>query len=187
MKHTAETSNALRSAERHAREREALQCIETLLEELSTYSAAIPAQRIVEGQEVLLDVSLNGLRCVVLRSAADALRVKLSPREQEIARMVAKGYPNKTIAAVLEISTWTVNTHLRRMFAKLGVHSRAALIAKWLGGKAAAGSTRILEAKRDVVVGEKSGHQLLESPPTAPEIETQRADERPRRERPSLE
>ena len=187
MKHTGETPNALRSAERHAREREALRCIETLLEELSTYSAAIPAQRTVEGQEVLLDVSLNGLRCVVLRSAADAQRVKLSPREQEIARMVAKGYPNKTIAAVLEISTWTVNMRRRCVFAKLGVHSRAALIAKWLGGKAAAGSTRMSEAKRDAVVGEKSGHQPLESPPVASEIGVKSTDEQVQRERPPLE
>ena len=41
-----------------------------------------------------------------------------------------KGYPNKTIAAVLEISTWTIGTHLRRMFAKFGVNSRAAMVAQ---------------------------------------------------------
>ena len=46
--------------------------------------------------------------------------------------MVAKGYPNKTIAGVLEISSWTVCTHLRRMFAKLGVSSRAAMVAKMM-------------------------------------------------------
>jgi DNA-binding CsgD family transcriptional regulator len=56
----------------------------------------------------------------------------LSPREQEIARMVARGYPNKTIARVLDISTWTVGTHLRRMFAKLSVGSRAAMVARLL-------------------------------------------------------
>jgi len=56
----------------------------------------------------------------------------LSPRELEIARMVAKGYPNKTIAAVLDISAWTVCTYLRRMFAKLSVSSRAALVARLL-------------------------------------------------------
>jgi DNA-binding CsgD family transcriptional regulator len=44
--------------------------------------------------------------------------------------MVARGYPNKTIAAVLDISTWTVGTHLRRIFAKLGVTSRAAMVAR---------------------------------------------------------
>jgi DNA-binding CsgD family transcriptional regulator len=46
--------------------------------------------------------------------------------------MVAKGYPNKTIASVLDISSWTVASHLRRVFAKLGVSSRAAMVARLL-------------------------------------------------------
>jgi DNA-binding CsgD family transcriptional regulator len=54
----------------------------------------------------------------------------LSPREREIARMVAKGYTNKTIAAVLEISSWTVDTHIRRIFGKVGVRSRSAMVAQ---------------------------------------------------------
>jgi DNA-binding CsgD family transcriptional regulator len=58
--------------------------------------------------------------------------VRLSPREQEIVRMVAKGHPNKIIADVLNISSWTVCTHLRRIFAKLGVGSRAAMVAQLL-------------------------------------------------------
>jgi hypothetical protein len=33
------------------------------------------------------------------------------------------------IASVLDISCWTVGTYLRRMFAKVGVCSRAALVA----------------------------------------------------------
>ncbi len=46
--------------------------------------------------------------------------------------MVAQGYPNKTIAAVLEISSFTVSSYLRRIFAKLGVNSRAAMVAQAL-------------------------------------------------------
>jgi len=52
--------------------------------------------------------------------------------------MVAEGYPNKTIAAVLDISSWTVCTHMRRMFAKLNVRSRAAMVAKLLEERSAA-------------------------------------------------
>jgi DNA-binding CsgD family transcriptional regulator len=59
-------------------------------------------------------------------------QISFSPREREIARMVAIFHPNKMIAAVLEISSWTVWTHLRRIFAKLGVSSRAAMVARMM-------------------------------------------------------
>jgi DNA-binding CsgD family transcriptional regulator len=90
--------------------------------------AASPQGLELQGMDVVLDVTVGEQRILVLRAGHPQEDVKLSPREREIARMVAKGYPNKTIAAVLDISTWTVGTHLRRMFAKLGVHSRAAMI-----------------------------------------------------------
>jgi DNA-binding CsgD family transcriptional regulator len=87
-------------------------------------------------ERVILDLVVDNLRCVLIQRPAPSLlvppAVTLSPREQEIARMVAKGYPNKTIAAVLDISAWTVSSHLRRIFAKLGVASRAAMVARLL-------------------------------------------------------
>ena len=85
-----------------------------------------------DSTRVVLDVEQDGIRCVVLCREQKTARETplLSPREQEIARMVARGFPNKAIAVVLEISAWTVGTYLRRMFAKLGVTSRAAMIAK---------------------------------------------------------
>lgn len=77
---------------------------------------------------VLLDVVLKDVRCVLVRQQ-DTLEVRLSPREQQIARMVASGRTNQAIAAALEISVWTVSTHLRRIFAKLAVSSRAEMVA----------------------------------------------------------
>jgi two-component system, NarL family, nitrate/nitrite response regulator NarL len=87
-----------------------------------------------DAREVILDMEVDGVRCLLVRLPPKPPRaqVMLSPREQEVARMVAKGYPNKTIAAVLDISSWTVGTHLRRIFAKLGVGSRAAMVAHLL-------------------------------------------------------
>jgi DNA-binding CsgD family transcriptional regulator len=84
------------------------------------------------GEEVLLDVQVDGVRGLLMRLPPQPSRLALviSPREGEIARMVARGYPNKTIAGVLEISTWTVGTYLRRIFAKLNVGSRAAMVAR---------------------------------------------------------
>jgi DNA-binding CsgD family transcriptional regulator len=84
-------------------------------------------------EEVLVDAEVDGSRYLLLRMPKPkASRVRLSPREQEIVRMVAKGHPNKVIADVLNISSWTVCTHLRRIFAKLGVGSRAAMVAQLL-------------------------------------------------------
>jgi two-component system nitrate/nitrite response regulator NarL len=84
-------------------------------------------------EEVLVDTEVNGSRYLLVRMPKiNRIRVQLSPREQEIGRMVAKGHPNKVIADVLNISSWTVCTHLRRMFAKLGVGSRAAMVAQLL-------------------------------------------------------
>jgi DNA-binding CsgD family transcriptional regulator len=79
---------------------------------------------------VILDVEVDGVRCLLLR--VPEAQAPLSPRETEIARMVAKGYPNKTIASILDISSWTVASHLRRVFSKLGVSSRAAMVARLL-------------------------------------------------------
>ena len=41
---------------------------------------------------------------------------------------------NKVIADVLDVSLWTVGTHLRRIITKLGVNSRAEMVAHVLGG-----------------------------------------------------
>ena len=54
----------------------------------------------------------------------------LSPRELEVARLIASGLPNKLVAHQLNISNWTVCTHLRRTFSKLGVTTRAAMVAR---------------------------------------------------------
>lgn len=82
---------------------------------------------------VLLDVVLGDVRLLALRLRRPSPISLLSPREQEIARMVAQGYANKTIASVLEISTWTVASHLRRIFVKLQVSSRAAMATSLSG------------------------------------------------------
>ena len=44
-----------------------------------------------------------------------------------VTRLVAAGLTNKEVAARLYLSPHTVNTHLRHVFAKLGVANRAGL------------------------------------------------------------
>lgn len=53
----------------------------------------------------------------------------LSRREQEIVQLVASGHADKSIAQQLGISPHTVNTHIRRIFGKLGVNNRAEMVA----------------------------------------------------------
>lgn len=54
----------------------------------------------------------------------------LSPREREVAAMVARGYSSKEIARRLRISPYTVQDHLDHAAEKVGVRGRRALLAK---------------------------------------------------------
>jgi two-component system, NarL family, nitrate/nitrite response regulator NarL len=92
-----------------------------------------PAEYLVGGssKQIVFDIDVDGDRYILTRTAqAEDTGFSLSPREREIVRMVARGHQSKVIAAVLNISSWTVCTHMRRIFAKLGVSSRAAMVAK---------------------------------------------------------
>jgi DNA-binding NarL/FixJ family response regulator len=52
----------------------------------------------------------------------------LTERELQIATLIASGHSNKQAANQLRISEWTVSAHLRRIFIKLNVDSRAAMV-----------------------------------------------------------
>jgi DNA-binding NarL/FixJ family response regulator len=54
----------------------------------------------------------------------------LTTREQEIVRLVVDGRSNDEIGAALGIATKTVEGHLRRVFERLGIDSRAELSAR---------------------------------------------------------
>jgi len=55
---------------------------------------------------------------------------ELSRRELEVATLIARGLTNRSIAASLVISEWTVDTHVRHILTKLQVRSRAQ-VAAW--------------------------------------------------------
>jgi DNA-binding NarL/FixJ family response regulator len=54
----------------------------------------------------------------------------LSPREREITELVAEGLTNRQIGARLFLSEKTIETHLTRVFQKLGLRSRAQVAAQ---------------------------------------------------------
>jgi len=58
-------------------------------------------------------------------SAPPATRTTpLTPREQEIAALLARGYTNRQLAETLVLSEQTVETHVKRILGKLELHSR---------------------------------------------------------------
>ena len=59
----------------------------------------------------------------------------LSTREIEVMSLIAGGHTNGEIAAHLFLAEKTVKNHVRRIYSKLGVHTRPAAIAHWLSGR----------------------------------------------------
>jgi DNA-binding NarL/FixJ family response regulator len=57
----------------------------------------------------------------------------LTPREGEVAALVATGLTNKEIASKLGISLHTVKDHVHRILEKSGLPSRAAIAAAVMG------------------------------------------------------
>ena len=60
----------------------------------------------------------------------------LSARELEVMSLIAGGHTNGEIAAHLFLAEKTVKNHVRRIYSKLGVHTRPAAIAHWLEARA---------------------------------------------------
>lgn len=57
----------------------------------------------------------------------------LTARELQVAVLIAQGFDNKSIGRRLGITSFTVSTHLTRVYSKLRVTSRAALAARIAG------------------------------------------------------
>jgi DNA-binding CsgD family transcriptional regulator len=74
----------------------------------------------------VLAESTDGV-CPALSRSGTALVPQLGTNELRVARLAADGLPIRDIAAVMGVAESTVRTHLRRVYAKLAVHSRAQL------------------------------------------------------------
>jgi DNA-binding CsgD family transcriptional regulator len=61
------------------------------------------------------------------------LAYALIPREQQVLQCVIAGTPTPAIAVELQISTHTVQSHLKSLFGKFGVSSRGQLVSQVVG------------------------------------------------------
>jgi DNA-binding CsgD family transcriptional regulator len=61
------------------------------------------------------------------------LRAPLTPRERDVVTLLISGASTRSIASQTGLTVSTVNTYLKRIFSKLGVHSRVELIARMAG------------------------------------------------------
>jgi NarL family two-component system response regulator LiaR len=94
-------------------------------------SKAVPRQQIIEG----IKATAKGDRIILTQRSQhaqmdEALRwpgrdIGLTERESELLSMLSTGMTNRELGSHLYISENTIKTHLRRLYAKLGVRNRA--------------------------------------------------------------
>ncbi len=90
---------------------------------------------LAEGASLTLEQAaeeVGGLACdVPAARAGTAAAGGLTPREREVAALVARGFSNRQIATELTIAERTAENHVEHILGKLGLHSRAQ-VAAWV-------------------------------------------------------
>ncbi|RLA06771.1 MAG: two-component system response regulator NarL [Gammaproteobacteria bacterium] len=105
-----------------------------LLKDMEADELVLALHKISDGQ-IVVDPSLNYLMAQIIsekkidNSQEKSLETpfdKLTPREKDILKLLAKGQSNKIIARNLNISDGTVKLHVKSILKKLNIHSRVA-------------------------------------------------------------
>jgi DNA-binding CsgD family transcriptional regulator len=60
-------------------------------------------------------------------------RTPLTKREKEVVSLLVSGASTRSIAEQTKLTVATVHTYLKRIYSKLGVHSRVELVARMVG------------------------------------------------------
>jgi two-component system nitrate/nitrite response regulator NarL len=84
------------------------------------------------GGEIVVSPALPGVLVEYLHRRSDAGKPRLGGRELEVLRLTAEGLSAPEIAVTLGIGATTVKTHLQRVYRKLEVSDRAAMVARAL-------------------------------------------------------
>jgi DNA-binding CsgD family transcriptional regulator len=73
----------------------------------------------------------------------ESVAPQLSPREREIALLLAQGYSHVNVGAICGLSPHTVRTYIRRTYVKLAICNRADLVRALYGSERAAGGASL--------------------------------------------
>jgi DNA-binding NarL/FixJ family response regulator len=90
--------------------------------------------------DALIGVRIQRQEPMILRFVQAMGCLALSPRQREIALMIAQGKSNQEITEELGVSGNTVAYHIKQLFQKLDVHDRAGAIARITSGQGCVGN-----------------------------------------------
>lgn len=96
-------------------------------------------------------------RCELESRQSDLVLAGLSQRQLEVLKLIAQGRPYVEIAHTMQVSLLTINTHIRRLFKKLDVNSRAQAAAVYVKISSRYGSEA--DSANPALIG-KSSRQL---------------------------
>jgi DNA-binding NarL/FixJ family response regulator len=84
-------------------------------------------ERVLAGESYMSSQILEVLRDIMLNPKGGDSLERLTPREREILQLVAEGNTTKEVAAKLDISVKTADTHRTNVMNKLDIHDVAGL------------------------------------------------------------
>jgi DNA-binding NarL/FixJ family response regulator len=90
-----------------------------------TLHAALPEGK-ADGRVAIVLERAASRQTTAVRLEADGV----TPREREVAMLLAQGRSNPEIAEALVLSPYTVQDHIKNLFEKTGVSSRQELVAR---------------------------------------------------------
>lgn len=110
--------------------------VEDLLRAIRQDPSTHPVRELIQLAEGPAKVTVErsgGDAVVYIEPRPDPLFDALSPREYEVATLVAAGFTNAQIAATLFISLATVKDHVHSILRSTGLQSRSEVAARWYG------------------------------------------------------
>lgn len=116
---------------------DAADAVDDLIDAIRSEPERLPLAEMVALHSAGHDVHIDARddRVIALLTPRPDVRLEgLTPREHQVATLIAAGYTNAQIGLALGIRLGTVKDHVHAILAKTGFETRSQLIAAWYGG-----------------------------------------------------